>query len=426
MVDGTSDAVENTTLEGPAAAWLSERADELDVSAEELLERVVAAYRAAEAGDVSDVLTEAEFEERLDEVEAEFQAELTDVTGGFESELTDLDSEFSEKVQDVRDRVIQVKRETDAKAPADHDHQELADQARDALAAVDELEAEVVDVADATRRLSERVDAGFENFEEVLTYLRDETDDLDRKLTTLATAVLAMRESVASVAAANARRERTDSLKHAANRAGVRVADCEACGSEVSVGLLTAPECPACGATFEDVEVNEGWFGTHQLLTGSAPALTSGESPPDDEDDDWLGADTDTLEAMASGDANSDDGPDIVEPSDVEDPEPAHESEGAQAGGGENEFRVDDAVDVSETELDASDYRLDVDDEELDLGDEPLDLDDAEDSDVTADRDDADVTADRDDADVTADRDDADVTADRDDADVTADGERND
>jgi hypothetical protein len=383
MVDGTSDAVENTTLEGPAAAWLAERADELDVSADELLERVVAAYRAAEEGGVPDVVTEAEFEERLDEVEAGFQAELSDATGDFESDLADLDDDFSEKLQDVRDRVIQVKRETDAKAPADHDHPELADQATDALAAVDQLEAEVVDVADTMGRLSERVDAGFENFEEVLTYLRDETDDLDRKLTTLATAVLAMRESVTSVAAANARRERTDRLKREANRSGVRVADCEACGSEVSVGLLTAPECPACGATFEDVEVNEGWFGSHKLVTGSAPALTAGESAPDGEDDEWLGADTDTLEEMASGNTGSDDGPDVVEPSDVEDPEPAQESEGGQSGGGESEFRVDDAVDVSEAELDASDEALD--DEELDLGEDALDVDDREESDMTED-----------------------------------------
>lgn len=303
MADGTSDAAESATVEGPAAAWLAERADELGVSTEEFLTRVVAAYRAAETGDAADVVTEED---------------LAAVEEDFESALDDVDSEFGDQIQDVRERVIQVKREADAKAAADHDHPGLADRADDALAAVRDLEAEFADLADSVDGVADRVDAGFENFEEVLRYLRDETDDLADKLTTLATAVLSMRESVASLAAADARRERTDRLKRAANRANVREADCGDCGAEVAVGLLTAPECPACGATFEDVEANEGWFGTHELLTGSAPALTSGEHAIDD-DEPWLGADTETLEAMASGDDAGDDGPDIVEPSGVED-----------------------------------------------------------------------------------------------------------
>lgn len=349
MADGTSDAVEDVTLEGPAAAWLAQRADALDLTTGSFLERLVAAYRVAEEGEGPDVVTEAEFEEQL---------------------------------QDVRDRVIQVKRETDGKAPADHDHPDLTEQAAEALAAVDNLEAAVADLASTQDRLSNRVDGGFENFEEVLTYLRDETDRLDGKLTTLATAVLAMREAVASVAAANARRERTDSLKRAANREHVRVADCEDCESEVDVSLLTAPECPFCGATFEDVEATRGWFGSHTLVTGSAPALTAGDSALGDEDA-WLGAETATLEEMASGDGDSDDGPEIVEPSAVEDPEPpdqeptdegrddVDETEGVEDAGAEaRDGTRDNAT------FDFENEPLEVDDEALDLNDEELNLDD--------------------------------------------------
>lgn len=356
MADGTSDAVEDVTLEGPAATWLAQRADALDLTTAAFLERLVAAYRVAEEGEGPDVVTEAEFEEQL---------------------------------QDVRDRVIQVKRETDGKASADHDHPDLTEQTAEALAAVDELESAVADLASTQDRLSNRVDGGFENFEEVLTYLRDETDRLDGKLTTLATAVLAMREAVASVAAANARRERTDSLKRAANREHVRVADCEDCESEVDVSLLTAPECPFCGATFEDVAATRGWFGSHTLVTGSVPALTAGDSALDDEDA-WLGAETATLEEMASGDADSDDGPEIVEPSTVEDPAPADPEprddgsddadstgsvEDGEVGAGDG-TRGDDTVDRDAGALDLDDEPLDLDGEPVDFDDEALDLND--------------------------------------------------
>ncbi|MCG1003914.1 MULTISPECIES: hypothetical protein [Halobacterium] len=294
MADGTSDAVE-TTLEGPVASWLSERADDLGVSPEEFLERVLAAYR--EADEQTDVATSDD----LDDLRADIEA---------------VDSEFDEKIQDVRERVIQVKRDADAKAPEDHDHPELSSRADEAVDAARDAQAEVAEVSEAARRLRERVDAGFDNFEEVLTYLRDESRDLGRKTTTLATAVVSMRDSVASLAAAEARRERAERLQQQANLAGVREAECEECEETVTVALLTAPECPFCAATFEEVEANPGWFGTHVLVTGSAPALPTDESALDEES--WLGTDGETLEAMATGSDDGDDGPEVVDPERVE------------------------------------------------------------------------------------------------------------
>lgn len=305
MADSTSDAVE-ATLEGPVASWLSARADDLGVPTEEFLERVVAAYR--EADEQTDVVTSDDLDERLRAVEDDLRADIDDV-----------DSEFDEKIQDVRERVIQVKRDADAKAPMDHDHPELSSKAEEAVDAARDAQAEVAEVSEAVRRLRERVDAGFDNFEEVLTYLRDETQDLDRKTATLATAVVSMRDSVASLAAAEARRERAERLKREANVAGVREAECGECGEQVSVALLTAPECPFCAATFAEVEANPGWFGTHQLVTGSAPALPTDESVLDDES--WLGTDGETLEAMAAGEDGEDGAPEAVDPERVEDEE---------------------------------------------------------------------------------------------------------
>ncbi|WP_353634459.1 hypothetical protein ABSL23_01270 [Halobacterium sp. NMX12-1] len=303
MADGTSDAVE-TTLEGPVASWLSARADDLGVPPEQFLEGVLAAYR--EADEQTDVVTSDDLDERLAAVEDDLRADVEAV-----------DSEFDEKIQDVRERVIQVKRDADAKAPKDHDHPDLSSQAEEALDAARDAQAEVAEVAETARRLRERVDAGFDNFEEVLTYLRDETRDLDRKTATLATAVVSMRDSVASLAAAEARRERAERLKREANLAGVTEADCGDCGETVTVALLTAPECPFCAATFEEVEANPGWFGTDVLVTGSAPALATDEGALDDES--WLGTDGETLEAMAEGgDSGDEDGPEVVHPDRVE------------------------------------------------------------------------------------------------------------
>ncbi len=303
MADGTSEAVE-TTLEGPVASWVEKRADDLGVTPEEFLAEVVAAFRAADGE--SDVVTGDALDERLAAVEDDF-----------ESRIEDVDSEFDEKIQDVRERVIQVKRDADAKAPADHDHPELSDRAEEAVSAAQNAEREVAEVAERVRRLRGRVDAGFENFEEVLTYLRDEAAALDRKAGTLATAVVSMRDSVASLAAAEERRERAERLKREANLAGVEEADCGECGESVTVALLAAPECPFCAATFEAVDANPGWFGTHVLVTGSAPALP-GEDP--ELDDSWLGTDGDTLEAMAEG-GDDDGGPEVVDPEPVDDDE---------------------------------------------------------------------------------------------------------
>jgi len=318
MADGTSDAVE-ATLEGPVASWLSARADDLGVTPEEFLEGVLAAYRTAD--EQTDVVTSDDLEDRVSAAEADLRADIGD-----------LDSEFDEKIQDVRERVIQVKRDADSKAPADHDHPDLSSQAEEAVSVARDAQADAAEVSEAARQLRERVDAGFDNFEEVLTYLREETRDLDRKTATLATAVVSMRDSVASLAAAEARRERAERLKREANLAGVTEADCGDCGESVTVALLTAPECPFCAATFEDVEHNPGWFGTDVLVTGSAPALSADDGALDEES--WLGTDGETLEAMAEGgeDGDADDGPEVLHPERVDDATEEFDDAGQPAG----------------------------------------------------------------------------------------------
>ena len=332
MADGTSDGVEGATLEGPAAAWLAERADELGIEEAAFLERVVAAYRSVEENEMeADLATSDEYADRLDDLAERVEA-VESQAADAESRVEDAEADFDEKLQDVRERVVQVKREADEKAAEDHDHPDLADDVAEALAAAERVDEETAaltaDVADVT----ERVDAGFENFEAVLSFLRDETDELSGKVTTLAKAVVSMREAVRTVGAAEARRARTDALKRTANVAGVEEADCGDCGQSVTLALLTAPECPFCGAPFEDVAPGSGWFSSNTLETGATPALTAGRPWLDDDSDDregsWLGAETETLEEMAAGGSPSDD-----EPEDEPDAEPVEPTEILDADG---------------------------------------------------------------------------------------------
>lgn len=313
-----SDEDETAILRGPAAEWLSGRADDLGLSNEELLKRLVAAYRAVEETGEATVVTPADLDSLRDDVE--------DLDG----RVGDVESEFDEKIQDVRERVIQVKREADQKAAADHDHPDLAERAAAAMRAARSAEERTESLAADLDDVAERTEAGFENFEDVLTYLRDRTDTLDRKATTLASAVLAVRESVSSLAVAEARRAHVDSIREAANRAGVQEADCEDCGGSVTVALLTAPECPYCGATFDGVEAKAGWFGSHTLLTGDRPAIEAGDAL--DAETSWLGEDTANLEAMAEG-ADDAPAPDIVSPAEGE--QEGGEQEGSERTDGE-------------------------------------------------------------------------------------------
>lgn len=296
MPDGTSDVVDGIALEGAAASWLEDRAEELDVQEAELLNRLLAAHQQLEADDepVESLVTESDLEERLEAVESGLEDDIE----GVADDVDAAEADFADKLDDVRQRIIQVKRETDQKAPADHDHPDIEERLTTTAKALKDLETSHEDLEASVEDLRERVDAGFENFEDVLSYLRDETDSLDRKTTTLASAVLSMRESVASLAAAEAHRERAEQLKREANLAGVRVAECADCDQDVTVAQLAAPECPFCGAVFEGVEPKSSWFGSHALLTGSTPALEAGEDWLEAESDTWLDEDAETLEEM--------------------------------------------------------------------------------------------------------------------------------
>jgi archaellum component FlaC len=327
-------------LPEPAAEWLSERAAEREVSEEAFLRSLVLAASAADEGGELDVSAEGTADpERVEELEAEV-TELAD-------EVDDLTTETEQLVDDVRERVLQVKRETDEKAPVDHDHPGLVDR-MDALAArLDELDAEIEAADDDSAELREAlwdlrttVREGFGNYEEVLAYLTDETDDLADKTDTLARAVLDVRAGVRELRGESGAREALAAIKRRANREGIRRATCGGCEQSVDLGLLTEPSCPACGASFEELRPKQGLFGSHRLLTGQPPALAAG---PNEETD--LLADDTAIEAIA--DEEPRDGPE-VDAATVDDAgPPPDDSDSDLLAPGESEDLLADGTDTN-------------------------------------------------------------------------------
>jgi chromosome segregation ATPase len=247
--------------------WLTEQAAEMNRNREDVVRELVAAYQSMASGDdVEDVLTADDVDEFVDEDALE--AYVQQAT--FEDALDEHRGEFEALLDDVRKRVVQVKREADAKAPADHEHDALEER-------VDALAADVTSTSEAVAAVEDDMQAGFENFEDVLEYLTETTDELEEKTGALARVLVDIQSEVKRLRADESRRAEAEALQLAANREGVRTAKCGECESSVDVSLLSAPECPHCASTFSDVEKRSGLFSSSRLVTGDPPALPGGQ-----------------------------------------------------------------------------------------------------------------------------------------------------
>ncbi|MFC7193707.1 hypothetical protein ACFQL4_02135 [Halosimplex aquaticum] len=143
--ESSDDAAVSVSLPADAEAWLDRKADDLGVDREAVVVQLLAAYRAAEEfGDA--------------DVSAAIGTDVEAVEEGLSAEIDRVEADFAEKIRDVRERVVQVKRETDRKADADHSHPEFGELAT-LSSAVDDLESalaglESASTATVTRRTS--------------------------------------------------------------------------------------------------------------------------------------------------------------------------------------------------------------------------------------------------------------------------------
>ena len=250
-------------------AAIEDAADETGVGREELLKRAIVALAEEEGIDVPDREEVAAIESRLDA----------------------LDAEVDEKVEDLRERFVELYRDLEAKAPADHAHAEMVERL-DALAVDLDRTAERLDdlEADAAARstVDEAVEGRVGDLDDRLAGVEarvddladpedgvdaDDVEELDDKLSRVASAVVRVRRRLEAAERDRADRERLDALTAAANRNGVRKAACTDCGQSVDIGLLTEPECPHCGREFAELEPNPGFLGTSRLVVGEQPAL---------------------------------------------------------------------------------------------------------------------------------------------------------
>lgn len=269
--------------------WVERRAEETDRDPTDVLTRAISAYQLLEEEETietdgesdrsialpedSDVVDRLErLEGRVDQRESldDHLEQLSELEG----RVADVEGELDEKIEDVRERVIQIKQETDAKAPADHDHGDIRKQLQRAVRAA---EAANTKGERLTERV-ERVDQGFDNFEEILEYLTDTTSELEEKLDAIAQTVIDLRQSVGELEGTSSARAAAADLKTEANREGITTAKCDGCESKVYIGLLSTPHCPHCGTTFRDVDPADGLFGSDYLRTGNQPALEGGEA----------------------------------------------------------------------------------------------------------------------------------------------------
>jgi hypothetical protein len=271
MVDGRMREHEAEMGEGFDRQIADRMADVLD----ERPEGALAERLDERLGEVVDERLEEVVDERLEEVVderlagegAESPIERSELDDG----LDEVRSEFEGLIEDVRNRVFQVKREADTKAASDHDHPGVVE-------TVEELDDALSTLRTDVETVERQLDAGFENFEDVLGYLTDSVDELSARQTTLARALVETRDELRTLAARDAGHAAADALRRSANRHGISNASCEECETPVDLGLLSRAECPHCSSTFGAVEPASGFFGTSTLTTGDRPALEGGHT----------------------------------------------------------------------------------------------------------------------------------------------------
>ncbi|ACV47471.1 MULTISPECIES: ribbon-helix-helix protein, CopG family [Halomicrobium] len=204
----------------------------------------------------------------VDAVESRLDERLSGATDEVEAEVERLDADFREKLDDVRQRVVQVKKETDAKAPADHTH-EAFERFDELDGEIETLETDLGGVREDLEDLDGRVDDTDERLDDVVERL----DDAEDKLKRVAWVVSDLRDETQGK---DSHERAVARIKRAAAQEGLTTARCENCSESVEIALLTDPECPHCHAAVSDVRPEGGIFRTKARLV-TASELEAGE-----------------------------------------------------------------------------------------------------------------------------------------------------
>ena len=285
--ESTDDGGVHVELSADLDEWLTEQAETLGVPREAVMEQLLAAYMTAAdadgemddliqpSADELDAVVAATVDEKLNgsveaATESALSAQIPDIVDTVERQLAErfdaLEADFQTKIEDVRERVVQVKREADGKAPADHSHEEF--DRFDALTQeIESMEAELAalrgDVTDSLETEDERV-----------ADIDSRLDDVEDKLTRVAWVVSDLRDDQGG---RDQNQKAVDRLKRAAAQENISSARCSNCDEQVEIGLLTEPQCPHCNTTVSDVRPEGGIIRSKARLVAAAQ-LEPGET----------------------------------------------------------------------------------------------------------------------------------------------------
>ncbi|MDT3434900.1 hypothetical protein [Haloarcula sp. 1CSR25-25] len=292
--ESTDDGGVRVELSADLDEWLTERAETLGVPREAVMEQLLAAYVAAAdsdddvgkllqpSADELDAVVAATVDEKLagavePATESAVSAHVPDIVDTVERQLAErfdtLEADFQTKLEDVRERVVQVKREADAKAPADHSHEEF-DRIDTLAGELDGLETELEALRDDVAGSLDTQEGRLDDTDDRLDDIDGRLDDVEDKLTRVAWVVSDLREDRGG---RDRNRKAVDRLKRAAAQENISTARCSNCDEQVEIGLLTEPQCPHCNTTVSDVRPEGGIIRTKARLVAAAQ-LEPGET----------------------------------------------------------------------------------------------------------------------------------------------------
>lgn len=260
--ESTEDGTLTVSLPSELDEWLSARAQTLGVDRDVVLLQLLSSYRAAsELGDDSVPIAGPQ---AVEQAVADGLSETGEAVEQRVSDRVDaVEQRHEEDIEDVRGRVVQLKRELDGKASADHDHEQFRQ--------VEDLQAEVSDLQSTVADIESDLESTVAEHDVVLEEMDERLSELQDRLKTVAWVVSDLREAYESQGGLEA----VERIKRAAAKADIDRAKCESCGQGVDIALLTDPECPHCQATVTNVEAADSWFGSPRLLAASQ--LESGD-----------------------------------------------------------------------------------------------------------------------------------------------------
>ncbi|EMA29705.1 hypothetical protein [Haloarcula japonica] len=285
--ESTDDGGVYVELSADLDEWLTEQAETLGVPRDAVMEQLLAAYMTAANSDAEmddllqpsadelDAVVAATVDKKLNgsveaATESAVSSHLPDIADTVERQLAErfdaLEADFQTKIEDVRERVVQVKQEADAKAPTDHSHEEF-----DRL---DALTQEIEEIETELAALRGDVTDSLETQDEHVADIDDRLDDVEDKLTRVAWVVSDLRDDQGG---RGQNQKAVDRLKRAAAQENISTARCSNCDEQVEIGLLTEPQCPHCNTTVSDVRPEGGIIRSKARLVAAAQ-LEPGET----------------------------------------------------------------------------------------------------------------------------------------------------